>query len=44
MKNDPLLDKIRSETEFQQILEDVKKKAFIERDNLQKWVEQHENV
>ena len=44
MKNDPLLDKIRSETEFQQILADVKKKAFIERDNLQKWVEQHENV
>ena len=42
LKNDPLLNNIRNESEFQEILSQVKVKAEKERDNLKYWVEQQE--
>lgn len=44
MKNDPLLDNIRNEPEFEQILEDVKQKATTTRDKLKAWVDQQKNI
>ncbi|MBN2638108.1 MAG: hypothetical protein JXR65_03355, partial [Bacteroidales bacterium] len=44
MKNDPLLETIRNEPEFQQILKEVKQKATATRDKLKTWVDQQKNI
>jgi hypothetical protein len=42
MKNDPLLNTIRNEPAFQEILNRVKTKAETERDKLKTWADQQE--
>lgn len=44
MSYDPLLDNIRNEVEFHEILSDVKERAFKERDKLKVWFNQQENI
>ena len=40
MKDDPLFESIRKETEFQQIVKDIESKYLAEHERVRKWLEE----